>query len=110
MRGHDQIIAARLAGLPLKRIDIDVGGKAHGIENVCGELVGLLAVEEKPSAARLDLRCCHGLPVVVIADTYEAGWPIAERVIEHAPVSLTFAAEDMAATYTPQGGLQAWEL
>lgn len=117
MRGHDAIVKARLAGLSLSRIDVDVlpsGVKLDrwekpGIEWLGGVPVGRIEVDEAENPALLDMRCCHGLPVLVLAASYADGWPVAERVADAGPESLAFCALDMAVRVNEEG-MQAWEM
>lgn len=117
MRGQDAIVKARLAGLRLSRIDVDVlpsGFKRErwekpGIEWLAGVPVGRIEVDQRENAALLDLRCCRGLPVLVLAPSYADGWPVAQRIADVEPASLTFCAPDMAVRLTDEG-MEAWEL
>lgn len=120
MRGHEAIVAARLAGLRIDRVEVErldsderpatvVDWRQAGVIEFDCERVGLIEILPADSVATLDLRCCHGLPVLVLASSYERGWPIAERVIDVEPASLNFAAPDMAARYA-DGRVEAWEL
>lgn len=118
MRGQDEIIAARLADMPVARIEIVVLPRAPnhqydwqrpGIEWHGAELVGRIEVEPGDNPATLDLRCCYGLPVLVLADSYQRGWLVAQRVADAAPYRLNFAAPECAARYMG-GKLDVWEL
>lgn len=119
MRGADAIIAARLQGHRLARIDVDVlparresrdRWQPPGVEVLGRSVVGRIEVYGDDTAAALDLRCCHGLPVMVLAESYEAGWPVAARVLEAEPARLHFGALDYCATYTPEEGIREWAL
>lgn len=117
MRGHDVIVKARLAGLHLVRIDVDVlpaGANRErwekpGVEWLADAPVGRIEVDHGENAALLDLRCCHGLPVLVLAASYADGWPVAQRVADAGPASLAFCALDMAVRVNEEG-MQAWEM
>lgn len=120
MRGHEDIVAARLAGHRVDRIEIErlatkdmpepaLGVPMAGLHRHGGEIVGLVLVLPTDSAAQLDLRCCYGMSVLVLAGSYADGWSIAERVIEVEPASMRFAAPEFAARYE-NGRLDAWEL
>jgi len=119
MRGHDAITAARLRGIPVSRVSIEVlpepphrayDWQRPGIEVDGHEIVGRIEVYADDVAEALDLRCCHGLPVQVLSPSYSAGWPIAARAVEAEPARLTFCAPDYAGRYSNEWGLQAWEL
>ena len=117
MRGHDAIVQARLSGARFERIDVDVLAgseqrehwKPPGIEVLGGRVVGRIEVQAGENAALLDLRCCHGLPVLVLAASYADGWPVAQRVADAGPTSLAFCALDMAVRVNEEG-MQAWEM
>jgi hypothetical protein len=117
MRGHEAIVQARLSGIRLARVDVEVltqGADRHGwgrpgVEWLGDMPVGRIEVEESENPALLDLRCCHGLPVLVLASSYAAGWPVAERVADASPERLHFCAADMAVRYDHEG-MQAWEM
>lgn len=77
MRGHDQIVAARMAGVRFSRVDIDVADAkavfratpghydANAVYRLGEKVIGRVAVGSQEVVARLDLRCVHGLPVFV---------------------------------------------
>lgn len=120
MRGHEAVVAARLAGVRIDRIEVErlladdypgpvLGDSTAGIERRPDGVVGSIEILARESVATLDLRCCHGMDVLVLAGSYEAGWPVAERIIEVEPASLRFAAPAFAARYE-NGRLEAWEL
>lgn len=112
MKGHDAIVQARLAGVRLSRIDVDVlprgAAAVAGVEWI-GEPVGRLAIHADENPQRLDFRCCHGLPVLVLAGSYAEGWRFAERIADEFPAELRFCAPDMAVRVNDKG-MQAWEV
>lgn len=119
MRGNEAIVAARMAGTSVDRIDIEVlpdrpanrrRWTPPGLEVVGSTVVGRIEVYASDNPMTADLRCCYGLPVLVLADSYDAGWPIAQRVIDCDPLSLHFAAPDFAARFSHSEGLVGWEL
>lgn len=118
MRGAEAVIAARMAEVPLRRIDIDVlAGKPDarrrwqqpGLEILADAAVGRIEVYAADNPLTLDLRCCYGLPVLVTADSYDAGWPVAQKAIDCECALLNFAAADYAARYE-NGRIEAWEM
>ncbi len=119
MQGHDEITAARLQGIRVSRVAIDVlRDQPHraypwqrpGIERDGDEIVGRIEVYADDVPDALDLRCCYGLPVSIIAPSYTEGWPVAVRVTDAEPARLTFASPELAARFSTEWGLQAWEL
>lgn len=116
MRGHEAIVAGRLDGWRFRRIDVEVrraaqqrtGWPTPGPEAVGADLIGRIEVDSGEAAGLLDFRCCHGLPVLVVADSYETGWPIAVRVMDAEPASLNFASPEMAIRIDGQG-MMTWE-
>ncbi len=119
MQGHDVIVAARLQGIRVSRVSIELlaepphrayDWQRPGVERDGDEIVGRIEVYADDLPETLDLRCCHGLPVSIIAPSYTAGWPLAVRVVDAEPARLTFASPEMAARYSTEWGLQAWEL
>lgn len=118
MRGVEAIVAARLAEVPLRRIDIEVlpakpqsrrRWQPPGLEVLGAAAVGRIEVYADDNPLTLDLRCCYGLPVLVLAESYDAGWPFAQRAIDCDCASLNFAAADYAARYTPER-IDAWAM
>ena len=118
MRGADAITAARIAGWSIERIDVDVlpARPEHrerwtppGVEAVGGRVFGRIEVYGSDNPATLDFRCCYGVPVLVVAGSYEAGWPVAEKIAEAEPLRLHFAAPEIAVRYS-HDGMQAWEM
>lgn len=118
MRGAEAVIAARLDGMPIARIDVEVlpakpqsrrRWTPPGLEAEAGALVGRIEVYPDDNPLTLDLRCCYGLPVLVVAHSYDAGWPVAQRAIDCDPASLNFAAPDYAVRYA-NGEMQAWAM
>lgn len=118
MRGIEPIVSARLVGMPVDRIDIEVLQEKPqnrrrwtppGLEAFGRSVIGRVEVYADDNPLTLDLRCCYGLPVLVLADSYDTGWPVAQRAIDCDPASLNFAAADYVARYA-NGRLEAWEM
>lgn len=119
MRGDQALIAARLRGIQLHRIDVEVlaaepanrnGWTPPGLDTEDGQWLGRIEIYASDNLRTLDMRCCHGAAVRVIADSYAIGWPVVERIAEAEPARITFASPEMAALYTPDQGLQAWDM
>lgn len=113
MRGAEEIIAARLAGMPVRSVVIDRLREPPvvrwpSLEAEAGEVVGRVEVYDADTVASLDLRCCHGLKVLIFAQSY-GDWPIAVKAMDCEPSELTFAAPEFAAHFDGER-LQAWEL
>lgn len=116
MRGHDAITAGRLQGWRFRRVDVEVidgardrrGWTAPGAECIGADLIGRIEVGPNESAGALDFRCCYGLPVLVVADSYDTGWPVAVRIMDAEPASLHFASPEMAIRID-QGEMLTWE-
>jgi len=118
MRGAEAITAARLDGMPITRIDIELlAGKPEGrrrwtppgLEVLGRSVIGRIEVYADDNPLTLDLRCCYGLPVLVLAESYDTGWPVAERAIDCEPVSLHFAVPDYLVRYA-NGRMDAWSM
>ncbi len=114
MLGSQEIIAARVARVAFRRIDIDVVPTRtklrHGVESDNGHpFVGRLEIVHGENIKTLDLRCCHGVPVVVFADTCAAGWPVVERVLGVPAKSVTLASVDAMVRVDEQGETTVWE-
>lgn len=111
MTGLQALETVRLAGLPVHRLTIELDASASpGTWQASGFVESVLVVEKTDSAPRCDLRLARGLDVSIFAPSYAAGWPYAAAVIEHEPASLTFHGGDLAAHWTPEKGLRAWDL
>jgi hypothetical protein len=111
MTGLEALQTVRLAALPVHRLTIEIDSTASpGTWQAGGFTESVLIVEKMDSAPRCDLRMARGLDVTIFAPSYARGWPFADAVIEHQPASLTLHAADMAAHWTPDGGLRAWDL
>ena len=111
MNGLQALQTVRLAGLPVHRLTLEIDSSAsHGTWQSSGSVESVLTVEKTDSAPRCDLRLARGLDVSIFAPSYARGWPFADAVIEHGAASLTLHAADMAAHWTPDGGLRAWDL
>lgn len=104
MVGVEHLVQARLAGwAPF--IDLLVGDPIprgvltlwRGDYGPCGEVY----VEPGEIPAALDLRCCHGLPVVVHAPDYDAGRPVFDRLIEFEPARAWLCTPDSITHWSP---------
>lgn len=117
MRGHEAIVAGRLEGWRFRRIDVEVlqatrqrvGWTSPGPEAIGRDLVGRIEVDAREAPGLLDFRCCYGLHVLMVADSYETGWPVAVRVMDAEPASLHFASPEMVIRIDSKG-MQTWEL
>lgn len=114
MLGSQEIIAARVARAAFRRIDIDVVPARttlrYGVEHDNGHpFVGRLEIVVGENPKTLDLRCCHGLPVVVFAETCAAGWPVVERVLGVEAKTVTLASCDAMVRIDEQGETTVWE-
>ncbi len=107
MRGHDDLIRARLAGAPVAVVDLDVGGKPDFWRHGKGWHFRIAVDPDEAGSA--DLRCCHGLPVFVHADSYADGWPAFERAIEFEPIAVHLCAPEIVLRYTGEEIEQLWE-
>lgn len=111
MTGLESLQNVRLEGLPVHRLTIEIDSTASpGTWQASGETESVLCIEKTDSAPRCDLRLARGLAVSIFAPSYARGWPFADAVIEHEPAEVTFHAADMAARWTPEKGLVAWDL
>ena len=108
MTGHEALIAARLARLPVAGVSLAVGGRADVDQRADG-LHFALGVKEG-EATGLDLRGCHGLPVVIHADSYEAGFPFFDRVQDFEPSMIALCAPEVLLRYDNERGLEQWEM
>lgn len=107
MLGHDALIAARLDRWPVAVVDLDVGGKPDFWQHGRGWHFRIAL--EPGEAGAADLRCCHGLPVFVHADSYEAGWPVFERALEFEPLALYLCAPEIVLRVEGEEIEQLWE-
>jgi len=117
MRGHEAIVEARLDGVSIARVDVDIlPGDAQrarwqkpGLEVLADVVVGRVEVRAEENAALLDFRCCHALPVLILAPSYAQGWPFAQRIADVGPASMTFCAPEIAVRINDEG-MAGWEM
>lgn len=111
MRGAQDVLEARLQGLELQRIDIDLSGAAGiaGVENVGGILVGLLLADEVDTAPRCDLRCVRGVPVAIFGPSYSRAWPFLDACMEHGARRVSMLCPDRVVTFDGER-VREWEL
>ncbi len=107
MKGHDDLVRARLDGWPVGGVDIVVDGLA-GFDRR-GKAVWFYLAVEAGEAAALDLRGCHGLPTFVHAPSYEAGYPFLERAVEFDPLMVALCAPDTVVRYDGER-FEEWRL
>lgn len=113
MRGAEEVVAARLAGMPVRSVVIDRMSEPPvvrwpSLEAEEDGIIGRLEVYDSDTFASLDLRCCHGLSVLILAKSY-GDWPLAVKAMDCEPAEMTFAAPEFAAHYDGEE-LKAWEL
>ena len=92
MRGHAELVQARLDRWPVGGVDIVVDG-LPGFDRR-GKAVWFYLSVEPGEAAALDLRGCHGLPVFVHAPSSDVGYPFFDRANEFEPLTLALCAPD----------------
>lgn len=111
MHGAESVLQARLDGLTLDRIDIDLTGvgRWYGVENCSGSMVGILLVEPIETAPRCDLRGVRGLPVAIFAPSYQRGLPFLDACMEHGASRVSLLAPDEVVTYDGKE-LKQWEM
>lgn len=101
MRGIDEVMAARLSGLQVARIDIDLTGAAPaaGLEMAGGVLVGVLIADDIDTAPRCDLRCVRGLHVVIFGDEYRRSMQFLDACMEHGAQRVSMLCSDDVVTF-----------
>lgn len=111
MRGIDDVMTARLSGLQVARIDIDLTGAAPvaGVEMADGVLVGVLVAEPIDTAPRCDLRCVRGVPVAIFGPNYSRAWPFLDACMEHGASRVSVLCPQYVATYDGEK-VREWEL
>ena len=107
MTGHEELVAARLAGEVVAGVDIVVGGRSDVDMRESG-LWFALGVKEG-EAVGADLRGCNGLPVFVHAPSYEAGFPFFARAEEFAPRLIALCAPEVVVRFDGER-LEQWEI
>ena len=113
MIGLETVMAYRLAGGEIGRLWLEIDPakpQPAGVWMLDGTVQALLVAEGKDTAPRCDLRVAAGLHVAVAARDWRRAWPFVDALSEHRPASLSLIADDMAAHWTPEKGLQAWDL
>ena len=114
MRGLDGLHEARMQAFPIRRVDVDLlaAGFPGGIVLDAGgqSATAHLVVDEVETAPRCDLRLVRGLPVQVLAPTSDRGMPFVAVAIDHGATRVTLSARDCACCWTPQKGIETWEL
>ena len=119
MRGHTEIVQARIERFAFRRIDIDVlQAKPGHRPDFCrpgidsdgdAPFVGRIEVTPDDNIRTLDLRCCHGVPVVVFSETCADGWPVVEQVLLIEPKTVALASGDAVVRVDETGETTAWE-
>lgn len=116
MTGHEALAAARLRGWNPGTVRIVVEPRSSAwwrqpaiYRGADKRTVAEIQVDPDEVAGALDLRCCHGLPVFVHADSYDAGKAVLWRVQEFEPVLAALVAPDSVVRIT-EGGIEQWEL
>lgn len=101
MRGIDDVMTARLSGLQVARIDIDLTGAAPvaGVEMADGVLVGVLLADDVDTAPRCDLRCVRGVPVAIFGPSYSRAWPFLDACMEHGATRVSMLCPDHVVTF-----------
>lgn len=101
MRGIDDVMTARLSGLQVARIDIDLTGAAPvaGVEMADGVLVGVLVAEPIDTAPRCDLRCVRGVPVAIFGDEYRRAMQFLDACMEHGAHRVSMLCPTEVVTY-----------
>lgn len=107
MRGHEELVQARIARWPVAVVDLAIGGKPDFWQHSKGWHFRIAL--DPSEAGSADLRCCHGLPVFVHADSYEEGWPVFERAVEFEPMALHLCAPEIVLRYDGERVEQLWE-
>ena len=111
MRGEAEVLQARLDGVSLLRIDIDLTGAnlLSGVESVGGECVGVLLADDIDTAPRCDLRAVRGMPVAIFGPSYERALPFFAACMEHEASRVSVLCPEYVATYDGQK-VREWEL
>ena len=107
MKGHDDLVQARLDRWPVGGVDIVVGG-LPGFDRRGGAVWFYLSVDPD-EAETLDLRGCHGLPVFVHAPSYEAGYPFFDRANEFEPALLALCAPEVVIRFDGER-VEQWDI
>jgi hypothetical protein len=113
MTGLDALKSFRLAGgsVAMLWLEIDPDGpQPAGVWVLDGTAQALLAIEGHETAPRCDLRLAAGVPVTIACRSWKRAWPFFDAIVDHAPISATLIADDMAARWTQGEGLKTWEL
>jgi len=105
MRGHEDLVQARLEGWPVGGVDIVVDG-LPGFDRR-GKAVWFYLAVDRGEAAALDLRGCYGLLVFVHAPSYELGWSIFDRVSEFDLLFFALCAPEVVVRFDG-GRIEEW--
>jgi hypothetical protein len=105
MRGHERVIAARMAGTaPVALTFFVTSGDPWRLGHI-----HVTAAEAKSKT--LDLRFVLGLPVLVngFAGHLQAARALFDRLTHHTPCQLFYAAPTWFLEWTPEEGQIEWE-
>lgn len=111
MRGTAELMQARLDGVPVQRIDIDLTGMQlqAGVDALDGLCVGLLLADPIDTAPRCDLRAVRGVAVAIFAPDYERAMPFFDACMEHGAARVSVLCPQYVATYDGEK-VREWEL
>lgn len=107
MRGHDELVQARLDRWPVGGVDIVVGG-LPGFDRRDAAVWFYLSAEPE-EAETLDLRGCHGLPVFIHAPNYESGAALMLRAMEFNPLLVALCAPEILVRWDG-GEIEEWAM
>ena len=119
MRGGVELLAARMSGAPICRLEIDVvpeyGSLPYewarpGLENRAGRLVARVEVSDVDDIARVDLRAAKGLPTSIHTYDWARGWALVEHLIACECLPIAVHAPDGAAFVDADGEVASWDL
>lgn len=119
MRGGAELLEARLAGVRIVRLDVDVvreyGSLPYewarpGVENRSGRLVARVEVSDVDDVQRVDLRAAKGLPVSIHAYDFGRGWALVDHLIANGCLPIALHAPDCAAYVDRNGEVRSWDL
>lgn len=119
MRGAAELLAARMKGAPISRLEVDVV-PAHrnlpwewarpGVENRAGRLVARVEVSDVDNLASVDLRAARGLPTSIHTHDFARGWALVDHLIACECLPITLHAPDCACFVTAEGEVRSWDL
>jgi hypothetical protein len=104
VKGQDAIVAARMAGYAIHRLDLEDAPSARAfvkrgaidieyVYRIGRTTYARLVIEPTDAIGRLDLRCVFGLPVRLFTDA-DRWVPLLDRLIEFQPASVLTQATD----------------